>query len=141
MSTDVLFFLRMSAKRAPERSEHARVKRARASEVSTRVRAQSARANLRSRSVISRGFYFRSRARFCVFLTSLSGPTYNFHARSRSFMIRFQPKRHTLRNTDCFAVYALDDHLRNLKVCEQTILTSTLTLSMARMKMAGLSVT
>ena len=28
------------------------------------------------------------------FLASLSSPTHNFHARSRSFMIRFQPKRH-----------------------------------------------
>ena len=28
---------------------------------------------------------------------SLSGPIRNFHARSRSFMIRFQPERHTLK--------------------------------------------
>ena len=31
------------------------------------------------------------------FLASLSSPSHNFHARSRSFMIRFQPKRHTLK--------------------------------------------
>ena len=32
-----------------------------------------------------------------MFLASLSSPTRNFHVRSRSFMIRFHPKRHTLK--------------------------------------------
>ena len=31
------------------------------------------------------------------FLASLSSPTHDFHARSGSFMIQFQPKRHTLK--------------------------------------------
>ena len=44
---------------------------------------------------------YRCVTRECVMYesreASLSSPTRNFHARSRSFMIRFQPKRHTLK--------------------------------------------
>ena len=48
---------------------------------------------------------------------SISSPTHNFHARSRFFMIRFQPKRHTLKYELFCSLFFVRKYSRNEYFC------------------------